>query len=117
MRKGLSLVVLAFAIVFVGCASQPKGGLGKPTVMTSPPEYLESVGLGTHTKQDVLSTVGTPDKETELEGLDHWSYKLGEGYGERTFTYIFDGKTLVNVRYNDQGPHNGLTAREVQEPK
>lgn len=115
MKTFSRIVSLLFvATLLSGCASQQAGGLGKPTIYTSPPKYLETVGLNEFTKDEVLAEVGVPDKKQTLRGQDHWSYELGESAGERTYTYIFEDDELVNVRYNDQGPYNGTTAREAQ---
>lgn len=42
-------------------------------------------------------------------------YEAGPGNGVRTDTLVFDDKAVViDVLYNEQGRHDGLTALQVQ---
>ena len=111
--KYLSLAFI-FILFLNGCAAQNFGGLGKPTVFSSPVDYMNTVGLDIYYKKDVLNVLGNPAGVISIDGLDYWSYYLRQGYGERTYTYIFRGTRLVNVRYNDNGPYDGITAIKSQ---
>lgn len=45
----------------------------------------------------------------------HTVYEAGPGNGVRTYTLVFDDKAVViDVLYNEQGRHDGLTALQVQ---
>ena len=42
-------------------------------------------------------------------------YETGPGNGVRTFTLVFDDKgVVIDVLYNEQGRHDGLTALQEQ---
>ena len=107
---------IVFVLIFflMGCASQSQGGLGKPSIFSSPVSYMETIGLGVYTREDVMRVLGNPHNVTDMGDKEYWGYFMGQDYGERTYTYIFQGDLLVNVRYNDNGPYNGLTARKSQ---
>ena len=112
-----SLMVLLIGLALSGCAAQQSGGLGKPTIFSSPVSYVETVGLNIYTRQDVMRVLGNPHNVANIGGKEYWSYHLGEGYGDRTYTYIFKGPYFVDVRYNDNGPYNGITASNYQRNK
>lgn len=105
-----SIFFLLIATLF-GCAAA--GGL-KPTIFTAPPSYLDTFPLGTVSETELISKVGPPDKTIEIGGRRALAYQLGEGYGIRTYTYIFEGDVVVDVLYNDSGPYNGITAKGRQ---
>ena len=45
----------------------------------------------------------------------HTVYEAGPGNGVRTYTLVFDDKgVVIDVLYNEQGRHDGLTALQVQ---
>jgi hypothetical protein len=45
----------------------------------------------------------------------HTVYETGPGYGVRIYTLEFDDKgVVIDVLYNEQGRHDGLTALQVQ---
>lgn len=106
------------ALLLVGCAAgHEKGGLSEPGLMTDPRSYLATVGLETHTRDDVLRVLGPPDKTIDSGGRTMWTYFLSEDGARRRYVYIFDGDQLYNVQYEESGltgPLDGLTAREVQ---
>jgi hypothetical protein len=105
------LVTLACSALIVGCAAA--GGPFTFTLLTSPPNYLAKVPLGA-SPEEVMRDLGPPKTRTEVGGKDVWSYEYGEGYGLRHLSFEFvDGK-LYDVRYNDQGPYNGSTARSAR---
>jgi outer membrane protein assembly factor BamE (lipoprotein component of BamABCDE complex) len=112
--KGFAFALFLAIALLLGCATQQSGGLGKPSVFSSPVIYMETVGLDIYTREDVLRVLGNPHNVAILGGREYWAYVMGEGYGERTYTYIFRGKRFVDVRYNDNGPYNGITARKSQ---
>ena len=48
-------------------------------------------------------------------GEEHTVYETGPGNGVRTYTLEFDSKgVVIDVLYNEQGRHDGLTALQVQ---
>ncbi|HUK57467.1 MAG TPA: hypothetical protein VLY20_12510 [Nitrospiria bacterium] len=105
-----NLAVLV-ALFLVSCAGA--GGL-KPSIYTAPPSYLESFPLGSVTETEMTLKSGPPDKIIEIEGKRAVVYQLGEGHGLRTFTYIIEGGVITDVLYNDNGPYNGSTAKQMQ---
>ena len=109
----VSLALVA-ALELTGCAAQSAGGLGKPNIFSSPVTYMQTVGLDIYTREEVLSVLGNPHNVTIVGDKEYWAYMMGESYGERTYTYIFKDKYLINVRYNDNGPYNGISARQAR---
>lgn len=113
----MRLLLIAAVSLAAGCAGQKMGGLSQPGTFTSPPKYLETVGLETHTKDDVLRVLGPPDSQTEHDDRDMWTYLLSGDGARHRYTYIFKGDSLYNVQYNESGlsgPYSGYTAREAQ---
>jgi len=102
---------IALALFLGGCAA---GGGLRPTIFTSPPSYLASFPLGQVSEAQVKSKIGPPDSTTTIDGHKALVYVVGEGYGRRKFTYIIDHGVVADVRYNDSGPYNGITARGQQ---
>jgi hypothetical protein len=48
-------------------------------------------------------------------GEKHIVYEAGPGNGVRTYTLVFDDKgVVIDVLYNEQGRHDGVTALQVQ---
>lgn len=48
-------------------------------------------------------------------GLEAWKYEVGEGFGLRTYTLIFDQRgVVVDVLFNENGRHDGLSALQIQ---
>lgn len=110
-------LMIVIALTFAGCATQAVGGLSRPGLLTNPESYLETVGLDSHTKADVLNVVGTPTSSASAEGRDYWTYQLADDGARARYTYIFSGDTLVDVRYNqDKGSYgyDGMTAKRKQ---
>lgn len=111
MRK--LLLLLCFVVAIYGC-TPTTGGFSKPTIFTSPLSYLDSFPLGTVTKDELISNLGIPDKTNEFEGQTYYTYELGEGHGKRQFVYIISGDVVTDVKYHDQGPYNGSSAKKRQ---
>lgn len=72
--------------------------------------------LGVITKEAAFSHHGQATRKVTLpNGNEGWVYQVGEGTGLRTYTLEFNGKGIViDVLYNEQGRHNGLTALQLQ---
>ena len=107
-----ALVVLLATAILSACAVG--GGGLKPTIMTSPTNYLDTFPVGKVTEAEIVAQVGPPDRTTEIGGKKALVYELGEGYGKRTYSYIIDKGMVVDVLYNDQGPYNSSTATARQ---
>ena len=101
-------------ILLSGCASVGPNGGGKPTIMTNPPSYLQSFPLNSMTQDQLIQDLGVPDKSIEIGDQLYLSYELGEGWGEREYIYVLEDDVVIDVRYNDQGPYNGSSARKIQ---
>ena len=109
--------LLGFVIVaalIAGCASIGPNGSGKPTVMTNPPSYLQSFPLNSVTQDQLIQDLGLPDKSIEIGDQLYLSYELGEGWGAREYIYVLENNVVTDVRYNDQGPYNGSSAKKMQ---
>lgn len=106
---------------------------------------LRAYPLGVVTKQSAISHHGKPQQEIKLpNGLEGWVYEiggpskaappvkknlLGDIVGPHphrvpqvspaaSYTLVFDDRGMVvDVLYNEKGPHNGLTALSVQHRK
>ena len=103
-------LVIAATLLFSACAA---GGL-KPSIMTSPPGYLQSFPLGSVTETEMISKAGPPDRTIDIDGKKAFVYQFGELLGVRTFTYMFERGVIADVLYNDNGPYNGSTAKKAQ---
>jgi len=113
----MRFVPLLVIVVLTACATQQMGGLSRPTLMTNPERYLETVGLNTYTRSDVVNVIGPPHRQTSVEGRDYWTYQLSDQGARARYTYVFEGDILVDVRYNqDMGSfgYDGMTARKQQ---
>jgi hypothetical protein len=109
--------ILGFVLVATllsGCASVGPNGSGKPTIMTNPPSYLQSFPLNSVTQDQLIQDLGVPDKSIKIGDQLYLSYELGEGWGEREYIYVLEDNVVIDVRYNDQGPYNGSSARKIQ---
>jgi hypothetical protein len=112
--KKIAMIVVVMSLLIAGCAATNKDGYSKPTIMTNPLSYLDSFPLGKVSKESVIGNLGIPDKTSEFEGKTYYSYELGEGYGKRQYVYELTNSIVTDVRYNDQGPYNGSSAKQRQ---
>lgn len=103
------LLAMLGTLVLAACATAGSG----VSVATNPKIYLADYELD-KPQSEVLKDMGAPDNEITMDGRKAWVYRLGEGYGKRRYTFVFEDSKVHNVLYNDQGPYNGLTARELQ---
>lgn len=114
MKQYAALITIMLAILISGCATPTKDGYSKPTIMTNPLSYLGSFPLGNVSKDSLISNLGIPDKTSELDGKTYYSYELGNGYGKRQYVYELTNGVVTDVRYHDQGPYNGSSAKQQQ---
>lgn len=130
------LLALATAVAATGLA----GPLPMPpsfTEQTDPETVLRAYPLGRLTKLAVFSHHGKAIRSLVLpNGKQGWVYEVGgkqartyeqptrsqqtvyervPGRSVRTYTLEFDDKgVVIDVLYNEQGPHDGLTALQLQ---
>ncbi len=84
----MKLAEISFSILLIFLFScTPAGGL-KPSIYTNPISYLENFPLNKVTESEMIKKSGPPNRTAELDGKKMLVYELGEGYGERTFSYI-----------------------------
>ena len=114
MKKVAILIAITMYFLVSGCATPTKDGYSKPTIMTNPLSYLDRFPLGKVTKESLINNLGIPDKTSDLEGKTYYSYELGEGYGKRQYVYELTDGIVTDVRYHDQGPYNGSSAKQRQ---
>ena len=107
--KFLKPIVCLLVLALSGCTAA--GGL-RPSSFTYPSGYLKSFPLGTVTAEEMLQKVGPPDNTIEVSGKKAFVYQIGSG--RRTYTYVFDGGTVSDVIYNENGILNGSTAKLEQ---
>lgn len=112
MQPTLKLIIVVIFLLLISCAA-PAGGL-RPTPGTLVGSYLKNFPLDTVTEAEMIAKVGPPENTLEIEGNKAFIYRLGNGFGKRSYTYIFNNGVVADVRYNDNGPYNGITAREEQ---
>lgn len=112
MKK--TIVSLLLTLLVYGCGTPMVSGFSKPTIFTIPPSYLDSFPLGSVTKDELISNLGVPDKSSELDGKTYLAYELGEGYGKRQYVFEISNGIVTDVRYHDQGPYNGSSAKKRQ---
>ena len=84
----------------------------KITIYTNPKSYLARFPLGV-TQSEVYEQLGAPENTLQLGERTIWVYEYGQGYRRKFSFELIDGK-VVEVRYNDQGSMNGLTATQLQ---
>lgn len=114
MKKAIAFIVVTMSLLIVGCATPVIDGYSKPTVATNVVSYLDDFPLGKVTKDSLINNLGIPDKISEFEGKTYYSYDLGHGYGKRQYVYELTDGLVTDVRYHDQGPYNGSSARKRQ---
>lgn len=137
MKPALNLLLTSVvAVVTTAMAGQ----LSMPptfTVQSDPETVLRDYPLGLITKQDAFSHHGKAIRTVILpNGKEGWVYEVGikdariyehptkqkhtvhetePGNGVRTYTLEFDSKgVVIDVLYNEQGRHDGLSAIHVQ---
>jgi hypothetical protein len=88
--------------------------LKRPTLSNNPRSYLKKVPLdGSITVDDVLSSVGTPDKTFDRGGQEYLTYNISpKSDGVIEYTYIIKDSKLVEVTYVNSGNFFGVTQRE-----
>lgn len=86
------------------------------SIKTDTKEALLKYPLGVITQVAAFSHHGQATRKVTLpNGNEGWVYQVGEGYGLRTYTLEFNDKQVViDVLYNENGRHNGLTALQLQ---
>ncbi len=139
MKPVLNLLLTStMALVTTAMAGQ----LSMPpsfTVQSDPETVLRAYPLGVITKQAAFSHHGKAIRILILpNGKEGWVYEVGikeartyehptkekqkhtvyetdPGSGVRTYTLEFDSKgVVIDVLYNEQGRHDGLTALQLQ---
>ncbi len=119
--KNTAVVVIVMAMSLFSQFSQAAGQKYPPM----PPDFstrtdmeaaLLIYPLGVITKEAAFSHHGQATRKVTLpNGNEGWVYQVGEGYGLRTYTLEFNEKGIViDVLYNENGRHNGLTALQLQ---
>ena len=131
----LVLTTVAATATLAGQLSMPPDF----TVQSDPETVLRTYPLGVITKQAAFSHHGKAIRSLILpNGKVGWVYEVGikqaktyqhptnekqkhtvyetePGNGVRTYTLVFDDKgVVIDVLYNEQGRHDGLTALQVQ---
>ncbi len=141
--KSISNVLWALTIAFAAATTTIAGYAGPlpmPPSFTdavAPDTVLRAYPLGNITKQAAFSHHGKAIRTLSLpNGKEGWVYEVGgkqartyqhptkekqtvyetgPGNGVRTFTLEFDDKgVVIDVLYNEQGRHDGLTALQEQ---
>ena len=113
MKKVAILFAITLYFLVSGCGTPVKDGYSKPTLWTIPTSYLDSFPLGKVTKENLINNLGVPDKTSVLEGKTYYSYELG-GQGKKEYVYELTDGVVTDVRYHDQGPYNGSSAKQRQ---
>jgi len=141
--KSVSNVLWAMTIA-IAAATTTLAGHAAPLPMppsftdeVAPEVVLRTYPLGVITKQAAFSHHGKAIHTLILpNGKEGWVYEVGDkqaktyqhpttkkhtvyetgpGYGVRIYTLEFDNKgVVIDVLYNEQGRHDGLTALQVQ---
>jgi len=114
MKKTTILIAIAMSLFLLGCGTPIRGGFSKPTIFTIPPSYLDSFPLSQVTEESLINNLGLPDKTSNFKGKTYYSYELGRGQGKRQYVYEITDGIVTDVRYHDQGPYNGSSAKQRQ---
>jgi hypothetical protein len=132
-------------LMFTGVeAAAPTGAKPMPPELGTqkdPREALAAYPLGRIDKQAAFLHHGKAHRFVTLpNGKEGWVYTIGgerehsygspagqkqsvrethpESYGARSFTLVFDDEgQVIDVLYNEKGPHNGLTALQLKREK
>lgn len=132
-------IVLSPWASFARSANLPMPPAFTPTAAVE--QTLRAYPLGVITKQAAFSHHGKAHREIKLpNGLEGWVYDVGglpkavpyvSPTGEkktvreteaehrvRSYTLVFDNRgVVIDVLYNEDGPHDGLTALSLQHRK
>ncbi|RJQ20033.1 MAG: hypothetical protein C4560_05535 [Nitrospiraceae bacterium] len=115
MNKTLILAFAGMTLLaglLISCAVGHPGIMERPTLFTIPTNYIYNFPLEkTITKQELIDLMGVPDKSLDMDGMTYLTYEMGEGHGARQWIYIIKDNIIWDVRYHDQGPFNGISAR------
>lgn len=136
----IPMLVLCLAWTAGVSASHGPAHLAMPpafTMQADPQAVLGAYPLTEITKQAAFSHHGKARRSVTLpNGKEGWVYEVGTvqartyqnprgeprsvqeaetGHGLRSYTLVFDARGVVSdVLYREQGPHDGLTALQVQ---
>lgn len=111
----LSVLAIVGLLLVVGSGTFAADDL-KISIWTNPKTYLKEFPIGID-QAEIYNQLGVPVNTMRMGEKEIWVYQVGEGYGLRKFSFeILNGK-VIDVRYNDQGPWNGKTAKELQADK
>jgi hypothetical protein len=91
--------------------------VSKPTISTKPPSYLGNFPLNSVSKDQLIGNFGEPDKTVAMGDTIYLAYELGEGGEKRQYVYEISDGIVTDVKYHDQGPLNGSSARKMQKNK
>lgn len=94
--------------------SSLNNSVSKPTISTKPPSYLRNFPLGSVSKDELTSNLGAPDNTIEMGDIMYFAYELGEGEEKRQYVYEISDGIVTDVKYHDQGPLNGSSAKKMQ---
>lgn len=134
------ILALALAVGWTGSYGQSQKTLPMPptfNIDAAPRTVLAKYPLGAIPKQAAFVHHGKAVKTVTLpNGLEGWVYEVGgqrektyrdptgeertvreseKAFGWRTYTLVFDDKGMVvDVLYNEEGRHDGLSALQVQ---
>lgn len=134
------IIAVILALAWASGYGQSQKPLPMPpdfTIDASPRAILEKYPLGVIPKQAAFVHHGKAVKTVTLpNGHEGWVYEVGgqrekaytdptgekrtvreseRGFGWRTYTLVFDEKgVVVDVLYNEEGRHDGLSALQVQ---
>lgn len=141
MRTASSFFIAALlALAWTGGYGQTQKPLPMPpdfNIKTSPRTALEQYPLGVIPKQAAFVHHGKAVRTVTLpNGQEGWVYEVGgqrektytdptgerrtvreseKAFGWRTYTLVFNDKGIVvDVLYNEEGRHDGLSALQVQ---
>jgi hypothetical protein len=88
--------------------------LKRPTLSNNPRTYLKNIPLdGSISVDDVLSSIGTPDKTFERAGQEYLTYNISpKANGVIEYTYVIKDGKLIEATYVNSGNFFGVTQRE-----
>lgn len=139
-KQAIINVLMAFVLGLGGSFAQSATLPMPPTfgADASVEQVLRAYPLGVITKQAAFSHHGTAHREIKLpNGLEGWIYDVGgvpkavsyvnpagkkqtvkkteASHETRSYTLVFDTRgVVIDVLYNEKGPHDGLTALSLQ---
>ena len=107
----MKYLLITLLLMLAACATPPDIRPGK---FTSPTKYLQGFPVGKMTEQQLIDKIGAPDNQVEIGGHTLLVYYPFPNQTSPSYSYIVENGMIADVRYNERGSLNGITAISEQ---